>query len=258
MNAPLLRPFLKLSQSVSDATAALLFPTPCRVCGAMIASLAEGVACRRCWQAEENARLNFDYCEKCDVSLPRLLLHAQARRCGLCDDYAFVQARACGHYRGALRENVLQLKLRPYVAPQLQQMLLATFQPLAQAHCIDLILPVPLHAARQQERSFNQAEVVGQRLSHATGLPLSTTALLRTKATDKHRVGMDARARQKSIAGAFVVQAPRLLAGRSILLVDDVMTTGATAHEIAATLLSNGAREVVVLALARAVTQHWQ
>ncbi|MFN7929619.1 MAG: ComF family protein [Blastocatellia bacterium] len=221
----------------------------------MVASLNDGVACRRCWQAEENTRLDFDFCEKCDLSLPRLLWQAQARRCGLCEEHAYVQARTCGNYRGALRENVLQLKMRPVIARQLQQRMLATFGHFSQPENLEVILPVPLHLSRQRERSFNQAEVMGRVLARATGLPMYTTALQRTKATERHRVGMDARARQKSIAGAFAVQSPRLVANHSILLVDDVMTTGTTAHEIAVTLLAAGAREVLVLALARAVTQ---
>lgn len=252
----MLRVLPNLPAAFRDAAAALLFPTPCRVCGAMIASLEEGVTCRRCWGADENAQLDFDYCAKCDVSLPRLLLQPQTRRCGLCDEHAYLLARAGGHYRGALRENVLQLKLRPALPPRLHHLLQFPLAQLTEAHTPELILPVPLHPTRQQERSFNQAEIIGQAVAQATGLPLYATALRRIKATEKHRVGMDAQARQKSIAGAFAVPAPRLVAERTVLLVDDVMTTGATAHEIAHTLLANGARAVLVLAAARAVAQH--
>lgn len=224
----------------------------------MIESLADGIACRRCWQASENTRLDFDYCEKCDVSLPRLSLRAQARYCGFCDELAFAQARACGNYRGALRESVLWLKLHPILPPHLKQLLWETYWQLPEAAEIEIILPVPLHPTREKERRFNQAEVISKVLAHLVGRPSYPTVLQRTKATEKHRGGMDAQARLKSIAGAFLVYAPRIIVNRRILLVDDVMTTGATAHEIAATLRQSGAQGVQVLTLARAVTQQLQ
>ena len=95
---------------------------------------------------------------------------------------------------------------------------------------------------------------MAQALSQVTGLPLLMSALTRTKETALHRAGMDAKARLQSLRGAFAVHAPRLIAYRTVLLVDDVMTTGSTAHEIAQTLRENGARAVSVLTLARAAT----
>jgi competence protein ComFC len=244
----------KLQHKIRDASTALLFPAQCRVCGAMIDSLVDGVACHRCWQEVETARLDFDYCEKCDASLPRLKLQAQARRCGRCEEFAFMRSRACGLYKGALRESVLWLKLQPHFPLYLKQLLLTTFWQLSQTQEIDVILPVPLHSAREKDRKFNQAEVIAFALSQATGLPLCKTALAREQDTERHRAGMDSVARMKSLAGVFVVRAPRLIKNRSVLLVDDVMTTGSTAHEIAQTLLNNGAQAVQVLVLARAIT----
>ncbi len=250
---PLLPLLHNSHRALRDAAVALLFPTKCRVCGALLASLADGVACQRCWRAEETKRLSFDYCEKCDASLPRLQLQAQARRCGLCDDFAFTAARACGNYAGALRESVLRFKLQPEFPAHLKQLLTATFWQLPNAAEIELLLPVPLHATRQQERTYNQAEVIARALSQVTGLPTVISALTRAKETEPHRAGMDAKARLQSLRGAFAVHAPRLLLDRTVLLVDDVMTTGSTAHEIAQTLRANGVRTVSVLTLARAV-----
>lgn len=242
----------QIRSALGDSSAALLFPTQCRVCGASVNSLHDGVACQRCWQAGETARLGFDCCVKCDASLPRLQLQSQARRCGQCDELAFTYARACGHYAGALREAVLQLKMQPQLCGQLRQSLSATFWQLPNARDIELIVPVPLHPTRERERSFNQAELIARVLSRAVGLPVNATILIRTQATERHRAGMDAKARQQSLHRAFAVRAPRMLAYRTALLVDDVMTTGATAHEIAQTLCQNGARGVSVLTLARA------
>lgn len=245
---------LTIPTLLRDASVALLFPTCCKVCGATIESLPDGVACNRCWHAAENARLNFDYCEKCDVSLPRLKLQSQARRCGLCDEFAFTAARACGSYAGAVRESVLRLKRQPEMPVRLRHMLDQTFHQLPNTSEIEMILPVPLHAIRQQQRTYNQSEIIAQSLSKTTGLPVMISALMRANETEMHRAGMDAKARSQSLRGAFTVYAPRLIMYRTILLVDDVMTTGSTAHEIAQTLGENGARSVSVLTLARAVT----
>ncbi|MBL8209022.1 MAG: ComF family protein, partial [Blastocatellia bacterium] len=76
----------------------------------------------------------------------------------------------------------------------------------------------------------------------------------RAKQTERHRAGLGARERARSLAGAVRVRAPRLLENRAVLLVDDVLTTGSTAHELAQTLLKGGARSVAVLTLARART----
>lgn len=246
--------FLKLPALLRDASAALLFPTHCRVCGEPVAHLQDGVACRQCWQATEGERLNFDYCEKCDVSLPRLQRQTQARRCGVCDDLAFTAARACGNHFGAWQESVLRLKIEPTISEYLRQSLIATFWQLPNAREIELIIPIPLHFSRQQERQFNQAEIIANALAQATALPMSVSALVRSKATERHRTGMDSKARQQSLQGAFQVRAPRLIADRTILVVDDVMTTGSTAHEIAQTLREHQARAVSVLTLTRAVT----
>ncbi|HEX4950454.1 MAG TPA: hypothetical protein VFZ34_27560, partial [Blastocatellia bacterium] len=119
----MLRHLLKFPKICNDAAVALLFPTQCRVCAVLLDALDDGVACQRCWQAAEAGRLNFDYCVKCDASLPRLQLQTQGRRCGHCNEFAFTAARAGGIYRGAIRESVLQLKVHPELSAQLRCLL---------------------------------------------------------------------------------------------------------------------------------------
>jgi len=117
---------------------------------------------------------------------------------------------------------------------------------------IDLLIPVPLHPSRQRERGFNQAEVIACWLGKMTGLPVETTSLVRRRPTERHRLGMGRRERSRSLEGAFVVRAPRLVEGQSLLLVDDVMTTGTTALAIGETLLKEGASAVRLVTLTRA------
>lgn len=254
----------RASSDLRDTTLAILFPSACRLCGAMIESWRDGVVCDACWQEGEQkilrVRARKNFCAKCGMPLAELSpeLMAEERSCGRCQHLAFNLARACGIYEGALRESVLWLKRHPQIPPRLRMLLRETFTNLNKTEAIESIIPVPLHSDRLVERAFNQAEIIANELAAATGLRTDTASLIRTKHTEKHRAGMAARERARSLEKAFRVRAPRLIEGRAVLLVDDVMTTGSTAHAIAKTLLDGGARAVSVLTLARAASEFVQ
>ncbi len=172
--------------------------------------------------------------------------------CGLCDDFAFEYARCCGLYQGPLRESVLWLKSHPHLPRRVRALLFETFCRLPGHESIDAILPVPLHPERLKERSFNQAEVIAESLATATGIRLDRVSLLRIKPTERHRAGMGVNQRARSLENAFSARESRLIRDRALLVVDDIMTTGSTANEIAKTLLASGAKSVNMLTLARA------
>jgi ComF family protein len=247
---------MKFVSQFRDSSLALLWPQECRVCGAMVESWCDGVACARCWKQFAEKHERDQECVKCGLPLAPLSAYPalSERRCRRCDDFAFNCARSCGAYEGALRESVLRLKTDPQLAPRVCELLQATFSVIASLQPIESIIPVPLHASRQKLRGFNQAEIIAHALTDTTGLYADTASLIRERATEKHRAGMDTAARAKSLSQAFRVRAPRLIENRSVLVVDDVMTTGSTAHEIAETLLAGGARAVSVLTLARAIS----
>jgi ComF family protein len=163
----------------------------------------------------------------------------------------FSAARAVGPYEGALRESVLQLKRQPHLAQRLQTLLIAAAkrQPLSLS---TRIIPVPLHPKRQRSRGFNQAAIIAEVLSNRLGLPLDEVSLVRVTSTEKYRAGLDAKGRRDTVAGAFEVRHPRLIANENVLLVDDVFTTGATVSACAAALLDAEARSVFVLTISRA------
>jgi len=115
---------------------------------------------------------------------------------------------------------------------------------------VDGIVPVPLHPARLAERGFNQAELLAAPCASHWGLPLLTRTLVRARAT-RPQTELDGAARRDNVAGAFRVSRPADVAGRRLLLVDDVLTTGATVAAAARVLRQHGAREVGVLVLAR-------
>ncbi|HEX8649690.1 MAG TPA: ComF family protein [Pyrinomonadaceae bacterium] len=240
------------TSSLYDAALALVYPQACAVCHAHVESRADGVACARCWETTRVFSGAETMCWKCGALAGGTVAEEERTmvRCRRCDVEAFTAARACGVYEGALRASVLALKREAHVPARLARLMYEAQQraPLALA---TRIVPVPLHPERARERGFNQAAVLAASLARRTGLPLDDGSLVRTLHTERHRAGMDARARRESVQEAFSVERPRLVRGERILLVDDVFTTGATASSCACALKAAGAQAVFVLTVAR-------
>jgi len=112
-------------------------------------------------------------------------------------------------------------------------------------------MPVPLHRLRERQRGFNQATLIARVISRGFGLRLDDRSLKRIKPTERHRAGMDARDRAKSVERAFEVVRPRLIDGAQVLLVDDLYTTGSTIYAASRALIDAGAQRVNVLTIAR-------
>lgn len=119
---------------------------------------------------------------------------------------------------------------------------------------VDLILPVPLHRRRLRRRGFNQSELLlreWRRAARAAGMPPTASDVLVRTAATAAQAGLSRREREVNIRGAFAVERPERVSGRHVVVVDDVITTGATVAECARALLAGGAARVDVLALAR-------
>ena len=114
----------------------------------------------------------------------------------------------------------------------------------------DVLVPVPLHPRRLRERGFNQAALLAAELGRRTGCPGGEGALVRRRDTSS-QAGLSAAARRRNVRDAFAVRRRGLVAGRVVTLVDDVLTTGATAHACAQALKAGGAAEVRLLSAAR-------
>lgn len=236
-----------------DAVLALAYPQPCAICSRSVEARRFGVACEECWARAPVFDGTETLCWKCGLRAPGEVVE-QFRdqvRCHRCDSHSFTAARAVGLYKGALREAVLQLKRQPHVALHLE-MLLATAASRAPLNQSTRIIPVPLHPKRQRARGFNQASVLAQALSRTLLLPLDEVSLLRVSGSEKYRAGLDVKGRRDTVSGAFHVPYPRLVVGEIILLVDDVLTTGATVSACAKALIAAGAGDVFALTLARA------
>jgi ComF family protein len=117
----------------------------------------------------------------------------------------------------------------------------------------DVVVPIPLHRERLRWRGFNQAVPLARAIAAARGRPVDPFALTRQRPTPPQVGLLGAGDRRRNVRGAFAVRDRERVRGRTVLLVDDVMTTGATAHECAHVLRRAGARAVDVVVLARAL-----
>lgn len=169
---------------------------------------------------------------------------------------AFDSARSVTRYRDSAEgSNTLGALLRrhKYGLDQSLGRALAEYldaAPALTADEYDMVIPVPLHRARLRWRGFNQAALLGSALAKRIGCPLDVATLARVRPTPPQTArGHSERAR--NVRNAFKVRRPLRVAGRRVLLVDDVMTTGATANECARMLRAAGARRIDVLTLAR-------
>ena len=233
----------RAGELIYDAVLTLAYPQSCVICNSSVEQRRFGVVCEACWKGTQIFADDERICSKCGMP--------DQMRCGRCEEMAFTAARAVGMYEDALRESVLMLKRRPHLPQHVESLLTeaARCEPLSRS---TRIIPVPLHPKRLQSRGFNQAAIVGETVSKAVKLPLDEVSLVRVSTTEKYRAGMDAKGRRDTVAGAFRVAHPRLIAGENILLVDDVFTTGATVSACAEALVLAGAANVYVLTLARA------
>jgi len=177
--------------------------------------------------------------------------NAASRLCGMCLPLPFAAARACGIYSGALEASILFLKVNPHICPRLGSLIARTFSEHREALASAVVVPVPLHRLREKQRGFNQAAIIAGVISKRFNLRLDDHSLVRMKPTERHRAGLDATDRAKSVERAFVVSKRRLITGAKVLLVDDVYTTGSTVCAATQSLLEAGARQVNVLTIAR-------
>lgn len=159
-----------------------------------------------------------------------------------------------GPYSGTLRHLVRELKFRNRrrVAERFAEMIERDPQAVELLASGGVLVPVPLHPRRRRERGFNQSELLASALARRSRLPLAARALVRRRDTPT-QTGLSAAQRRDNVRGAFAIRERSKVAGRIVVLVDDVLTTGATVRECAAALLEAGALSVRVLTVARVV-----
>jgi len=241
-----------------------LFPADCRICGSPLLRVSRLPVCEDCLLALQP--LKGSYCTVCGEALhiPAYMdggeVDGGEARCMLCQrtDPPFERAVAYGSYDGGLRDLIHLLKfqqVRP-AAAVLGRVLAETIANLEQMvpEGTIVVVPVPLHARKQAQRGFNQAEMIArsalQQLVGAERFDLSTGVLVRRRETGS-QIGLTRHQRRENLRGAFAVNDPARILNRDILLVDDVYTTGTTVSECARVLRRAGAARVWVATVAR-------
>ncbi|HEY6328992.1 MAG TPA: phosphoribosyltransferase family protein [Blastocatellia bacterium] len=241
---------------VRDGLLSAGYPSNCRLCNQPVESWDDGVVCGDCW-TDPDVCVTFrglPLCPRCGFApLSKTLAYQSGLSlCGQCEQMPLHALRSVGLYRGSLEASVLFLKSTPHVCPRLCGLIEAACDESARDLSSDIIVPVPLHAARKRERGFNQASVIARALSKILHSPVDEKVLVRAKHTERHRAGMDSFDRSKSISGALQISSGDSLRNRRVLLVDDLCTTGSTLSEAARVLLNSGASRVSAFTIARA------
>jgi ComF family protein len=196
-------------------------------------------------------------CEICGENLPGISRPSGIQICAVCVETRphFAKATAYGAYDGELRELIHLLKYEHVIpaAGVLGRMLAEAIAKLGIDCSSMLVVPVPLHRSKRRQRGFNQSELIVRaalKQVPISGAELSINVLERRRDTVS-QIGLTRPQRNENIRGAFRVMHPNIVAGRNVLLVDDVLTTGTTVSECARILRKAGAKQVWVATVAR-------
>lgn len=240
------RTFGKTANQLAD----FILPPLCLVCRAPVGAH-DGI-CAECWRGIDF--IQPPRCDRLGIPLPYPSREKIISAAALADPPVYDRARAVARYDGVMRELVHGFKYRDrHEAVRLfsRWMLHAGADILEDA---ELIVPVPLARLRLWSRRFNQSALLAQAVSRARNIPDNPFALTRIRRTAS-QIGLSPEQRRRNVAGAFRVpdEERAALSDRNIVLIDDVITTGATANACARTLKRAGAARVDVLALARVV-----
>ena len=237
-------------RGVREAAEALAFPTECQVCG--LDPIGDGAVCDDC--RVELVEAAGVACMRCAMPVGP---HADAEGgCGACRGrrLGFDAAVALGPYQGPIRHLCLRIKRRDqaWLAPSLADLLVEARGDAMRAIGAGAVAPVPLHWARKRRRGYDQAEALAIRLAARLDLPMARP-LRRVRATEP--LGPLGRVdRQRLMRGVFRADRHRAarLAGRAVLLVDDILTTGATCGAASRALKAAGVGAVVAVVIGRA------
>ena len=226
----------------------LVLPPRCLNCGVTVGAV--GTLCATCWRGI--TFLGSPCCACCGY--PFDFEMGPSSLCGACLAHppAFDRARSVVRYDDHSRHLVLALKHgdRLQLAPTLGQWMRRAGAELITG--ADIVMPVPLHWTRLLARRYNQAALLAHAIAKADGIPVATDCLIRRRRTPPQG-RKNAVARRRNVAAAFAVRGTDRVKGKRVVLIDDVLTTGATVEECARVLKRAGAAQVDVLALARTV-----
>ena len=223
----------------------ILFPKKCIFCGALL-STGKEYACLSCLEKISIPR--GARCQKCGKPLPSEHALPICLACRT-DKYGFTKVYAPFLYQDSVKNGLYRLKFhgkrsiaRTFAEFIYLEMMREGIPPL------DWVCAIPMDGARQRDRGYNQSELIARWLAKRLGLPYRTP--LKKKPLAHRQVGLSGKERRKNVKGAFLPKNERDIKDASILLVDDIFTTGATVGEASRTLLRSGANQVFVATVA--------
>ena len=237
-------------QTWLNAGLAFFYPEVCQLCGRQRAAPQKGFVCDTCWSQVRFIKPPF--CERC--GLPHAGDITTPFECANCREMElhFRSARSAVAAGGAVLEALHRYKYQRalWFEPFLADLLIRQAAPELRGAGWNLIVPVPLHAAKEREREFNQAERLADALGRALPIPVNKNLLRRVMPTRTQTL-LTRQQRAANVRNAFVTRDRQRLHGQRVIVVDDVFTTGATTSACAKALLAAGAGEVCVWTVAR-------
>ncbi len=230
-----------------------LLPVDCTGCGIALSDDPVPFFCRTCWATI--TPLAGPACPRCGrpFASPVAQAFSPGHLCGDCRKRgpSYTKARSLFAYVPPLRDAIRLFKYHRKVvlAEDLGNLMMQAFEPFPE---VDVLMAVPLFPTRLREREFNQALLLADRVNRRLRLPLSQDNLVRIR-QQPSQTELTRAARLKNLRRTFTVLRPKEVAGKRILLIDDVMTTGTTVNECAKVLRRAGASDVYVCTLARTI-----
>lgn len=240
-----------------DRLLACVYPDVCQVCREESARRDEGYVCGQCRAGVDGVRfIDQSFCRCCGTPFEGEI--SSFFECSSCRDHHlhFHSARAAVRMTELMKKVIHDYKYHHalWFEPFLSELLLRCGSEEFDPQRIQFLVPIPLHWKRKWDRSYNQSERLARLLSRGTGIPVAARLLKRVQPTPT-QTRLTRAQRMENVRGAFVYAGRKPLDGAGILLIDDVLTTGATASECAKVLMRNGAARVDVWTVARGTLQ---
>ena len=241
---------------LAEAFASFAFPPFCATCRQRMTGRRPGAICPDCWS--ESVRWGRGCCQRCGTVIANgenpdaLPLPLLCEKCHI-DGWSCRDVRCVGPFSGAMADAVHLLKYSDNrsLAGTIAGLMAETIGRDREYLAADMIVSVPLHPARKRERGYNQAQLLAEGLGRLIGIPAPDGLVVRTKHTATQTT-MGREQRRRNVEDIFRAKRPEAIAGKTVILIDDVLTTGATIGACGQSLLNAGAQQVFALTAAAA------
>ncbi len=222
-----------------DAILEFVYPSNCLVCNEYIEQSGE-LVCPDCWNKIK--KFDFVFCDNCKYPISGNLI------CSNCSEHDSLSILALGHYMDPLDEIIRNFKYRSFqkLGINLAERLIDSHSKLLDKLKIDFIIPIPLHSYRLKTRGFNQSLILANTIGKNLDVPVLKDGLVKTK-HNKYQKSLNPEHRDKNVENVYEIGKDEI-ENKNILLIDDVITTGATLHE-AKRILSMAGGKVILAAV---------